>query len=96
MTATRISARRADKTIAMITSPTSTPARSELRFLEYRLEVVSHWPPSARKDVTAEAISRRLTSIARSTLAQTGVEDLLDSTCRLLDGLFLPTPLKDS
>jgi hypothetical protein len=67
------------------------PARSEIRFLEYRLEVVSQWPPSTRKDVTAEAISRRLTAIARSTLSRPGVDDLLDSSCRLLDCVFSTT-----
>jgi len=64
------------------------PERSEIRFLEYRLQVVSGWPPSPRKDATAEAISRRLTSIARSILARSGPEDLFDSSCRLLDGVF--------
>jgi hypothetical protein len=54
------------------------------------LEVVSQWPPSPRKNATSEAISRRLTSIARSTLARPGVDDLLDSSCRLLDNVFSP------
>jgi hypothetical protein len=74
----------------MVTPPVSNPARSEILFLEYRLDVVGKWPPSARKDATAEAISRRLTSIARSTLARTDVNDLMDSSCRLLDYVFSP------
>jgi hypothetical protein len=72
----------------MVFPASPMPAESEIRFLEYRLQIVSQWPPSARKDATAEAISRRLASIARSTLCRTGVEDLLDSSCRLLDGVF--------
>lgn len=64
------------------------PAESDIRFLEYRLDVISQWPPSARKQAAAEAISRRLLSIARSTLVRPGVEDLLASTCRLLDAVF--------
>jgi len=67
-----------------------TPARSEILFLEYRLEVVSHWPPSPRKKATSEAISRRLTSIARSTFARPDTHDLMDSSCRLLDNVFSP------
>jgi hypothetical protein len=66
------------------------PARSEIRFLEYRLEVVSLWPPSPRKTATSEAIARRLTAIARSALARPGVDDLMDSSCRLLDYAFSP------
>ena len=74
----------------MAISLSSVPARSEILFLEYRLEVVSHWPASARKKATSEAISRRLTSIARSTFARPEVNDLLDSSCRLLDYVFSP------
>lgn len=64
------------------------PAESDVRFLEYRLDVISHWPPSGRKQAAAEAISRRLMAIARSTLARPGVDELLASSCRLLDGVF--------
>jgi hypothetical protein len=74
----------------MVTSLSNAPARSEILFLEYRLEVVSHWPSSPRKKATSEAISRRLASIARSTLGRPDVEGLLDSSCRLLDCVFSP------
>jgi hypothetical protein len=74
----------------MVSSLSNAPARSEILFLEYRLEVVSHWPPSPRKKATSEAISRRLTSIARSTLARPDGHDVLDSSCRLLDCVFSP------
>ena len=66
----------------------TVPARSEILFLEYRLEIVSHWPASPRKKATSEAISRRLASIARSTLARPEAHDLMDSSCRLLDSVF--------
>lgn len=72
----------------MVISISTPPERSEIRFLEYRLEVVSQWPPSPRKSATSEAIARRLTSLARSTLARPGVDDLLDTSCRLLDHAF--------
>jgi hypothetical protein len=74
----------------MVTSLSNVPARSDILFLEYRLEVVSHWPSSPRKKATSEAISRRLTSIARSTLARPEVYDLLDSSCRILECVFSP------
>lgn len=61
-----------------------TPAESEIRFLDYRLDVISRWPPSERKRVTAEAISRRITSIARSSLAQPQIDHLMDSSCQNL------------
>lgn len=80
----------------MLNLPSSMPARSEIRFLDYRLQIVSQWPPSPRKDATAEAITRRLTAIARSTLARTGGEDLLDSSCRLLDCVFTLAPSNDA
>lgn len=67
---------------------TPLPSESELRFLEYRWEVVQNWPPSARKAATCQAITRRLTSIGRSALTRPGVEHLLTSTCRLLESLF--------
>jgi hypothetical protein len=73
------------------TSP-SLPAESDVRFLEYRLDVISHWPPSGRKQAAAEAISRRLTAIARSTLARPGVDDLMALSCRLLDDVFAEKP----
>jgi hypothetical protein len=65
-----------------------SPAESEIRFLEYRLDVIGQWPPSERKRVTAEAISRRITSIARSSLAQPQIDHLMDSSCQLLETLF--------
>ena len=66
------------------------PAQSEIRFLEYRLEVIKNWPTSARKLATGEAITRRLLSIARLALTRPGVDDLLASTCRLLEEHFSP------
>lgn len=35
----------------------------EVRFLEYRLEVVASWPESARKDATLQAIVLRLATV---------------------------------
>jgi len=63
-------------------------AESDLRFLRYRLEVIRDWPPSHRKDVTTEAISRRLTAIARSTYPTSAERDLLALSCHLLDDIF--------
>jgi hypothetical protein len=65
------------------------PASSEVRFLEYRLDVIGRWPASARKRATAEAISRRLAAIGRASLCRQDVDDLLAASCRLLDNLFL-------
>jgi hypothetical protein len=65
-----------------------TPAESDVRFQGYRLEVVSHWPPSQRKVATAAAISQRLASTARCALVRPDIEDLLNLSCRLLDDLF--------
>jgi hypothetical protein len=61
---------------------------SDVRFLEYRLDVISAWPPSLRKQATAEAISRRLASVARATLFQRESGGLLSTSCRLLDTIF--------
>jgi len=66
------------------------PAQSEIRFLEYRLEVIKEWPASARKLAVGEAITRRLLAIARLALARPGVDDVLASTCRLLEAHFSP------
>ncbi|HEV8041162.1 MAG TPA: hypothetical protein VGP62_19975 [Bryobacteraceae bacterium] len=41
----------------------STLAEWDIRFLEYRLEVVGSWPDSARKLATLEAIVLRLDSV---------------------------------
>lgn len=65
-----------------------TPAESEIRFLEYRLETVICWPPSARKHATVEAISRRLTTFARSALIRPEIQSLVALSCHLLDGIF--------
>jgi hypothetical protein len=65
-----------------------TPAESEIRFLDYRLDVISRWPSSPRKQATAEAISRRITAIARSSLVQPQIVHLMDSSCQLLENLF--------
>jgi hypothetical protein len=64
------------------------PAEADVRFLGYRLEVISHWDPSPRKTATAQAISQRLTSIARCALMRPDVTDLINLSCRLLDDLF--------
>ncbi len=63
-------------------------AEWDIRFLRYRLEVIHDWPPSSRKDAMTEAISRRLTSIARSTYPSTSERDLLALSCHLLDDIF--------
>ncbi len=78
---------RADKLTVTNIVP-ETPAESEIRFLDYRLDVISRWPPSERKRVTAEAISRRITSIARSSLVQPQIDHLMESSCQLLENLF--------
>jgi len=65
-----------------------SPAESDVRFLGYRLEVVSQWPPSRRKVAAAGAISQRLAAIARCALVRPDIEDLLHLSCRLLDDLF--------
>lgn len=71
---------------------TSSPAEADVRFLGYRLEVISHWPASPRKTATAEAISQRLTSIARCALNRPDILDLLNLSCQLLDNFFAPPP----
>ena len=38
---------------------------TEIKFLEYRLEVVSSWPPSPRKEATIDAILIRLSTTQR-------------------------------
>jgi hypothetical protein len=72
----------------MQTEIIDTPAEADVRFLGYRLEVVSHWPSSPRKSAAAEAIAQRLTSIARSALVRPDIADLLHLSCRLLDDFF--------
>jgi hypothetical protein len=67
---------------------TGNPAEIDVRFLGYRLDVISRWPSSARKLASARAISRRLTAIARSALVRPDIEDLLHLSCRLLDDVF--------
>jgi len=41
---------------------------AEIKFLQYRLEVVSSWPPSARKEATLDAILVRLSTAQRAVL----------------------------
>jgi hypothetical protein len=65
-----------------------TPAEVDVRFLGYRLEVIGHWAPSPRKVAAAEAISQRLTSIARCALVRPDIADLLHLSCQLLDDFF--------
>jgi hypothetical protein len=60
----------------------------EIRFLEYRLDVIDSWPDSPRKQAVAEAISRRLASIARAALLRQELHGLLYASCRLLDRVF--------
>jgi hypothetical protein len=69
--------------------PIDTPAEVDIRFLGYRLEVIGHWAPSPRKVAAAEAISQRLTSIARCALVRPDIADLLHLSCQLLDGFFV-------
>ena len=64
---------------------------SDVRFLEYRLDVIQGWPPSPRKHAAAEAISRRLASIARATLSHRELAGLLSRSCSLLDQVFSST-----
>ena len=71
---------------------TCPPAEADVRFLSYRLEVISRWPPSPRKTATAEAISQRLTCIARHALTRPDTLDLLNLSCQLLDNFFAPSP----
>jgi len=73
----------------------STPemlAEADIRFLRYRLEVIGEWPPSKRKDMVTEAISRRITSIARSTYPATQERDLHALSYHLLDDIFSGEP----
>jgi len=73
----------------------STPemlAESDIRFLRYRLEVIGEWPPSSHKDAVTEAISRRLTSIARTSYPLTAERDLLALSYNLLDDIFSREP----
>jgi hypothetical protein len=65
-----------------------SPAEEDVRFLGYRLAVISQWAPSARKMATARAISLRLTSIARCALVRPDIADLLHLSCQLLDDFF--------
>jgi len=73
-----------------VTSPalSPTPTQSDIRFLEYRLEVVKEWPESERKVATGAAITCRLLAIAHYAATRPGVDDLLASTCRLLEAHF--------
>ena len=61
---------------------------SEIRFLENRLDVISHWPMSQRRHAVAEAISRRLTAIAKSSMARPEIEHVVAESCKLLDEVF--------
>lgn len=72
-----------------------TYVEADIRFLENRLDVISHWPASGRKHAVAEAISRRLTAIAQSSLARPGVEHVMAASCRLLDEVFAAANRQD-
>lgn len=65
-----------------------SPAEQDVRFLGYRLEVIRRWPSPARKVATSEAISQRLTTIARCAMVRPDIADLLSLSCRLLDDSF--------
>jgi hypothetical protein len=67
---------------------TESLIESEIRFLEYRLEVIRCWSPSPKKHAAAEAVFHRLTAIARSAGAQPRVDDLLGLSCLLMDDVF--------
>ena len=72
----------------MPVDPTAAPAEVDVRFLSYRLEIISRWDPSPRKIAAAEAISQRLTSIARCALVRPDIADLLHLSCQLLSDFF--------
>jgi hypothetical protein len=73
----------------MLNETVDTPAEADVRFLGYRLEVISYWPPSQRKAAAAEAIAQRLTTIARCALVRPDISDLLHLSCQLLDDFFM-------
>jgi hypothetical protein len=73
----------------MLNATVDTPAEADVRFLGYRLEVISYWPASPRKAAAAEAISQRLTTIARCALVRPDISDLLHLSCQLLDDFFV-------
>ena len=77
----------ADKKHVMTTLSSIGCTEFEIRFLEYRLEVVSDWPASERKRATVEAISRRLAAIAQWQVG-TANDDLLALSCHLLEDVF--------
>jgi hypothetical protein len=66
-----------------------SPAEQDVRFLGYRLEVIRRWPSSPRKVAASEAISQRLTTIARCAMVRPDIADLLQLSCRLLDDSFV-------
>ena len=72
----------------MLNDTMNPPAEVDVRFLGYRLEVISQWPDSKRKVAAASAISQRLTSIARCALVRPDIADLLHLSCQLLDDYF--------
>src|ERR1700678_2526856 len=67
----------------------ASPAEADVRFLGYRLQVISRWPPSPRKAAASQAISQRLTTIARCALVWPDSSDLLNLSCQLLDDFFV-------
>jgi hypothetical protein len=64
------------------------PEQADVRFQDYRLKVISEWVPSPRKVAACEAISQRLTSIARCALVRPDIADLLNLSCKLMDDSF--------
>jgi hypothetical protein len=77
----------ADESIDM-QNVVASPAEQDVRFLGYRLEVIRRWPPSTRKVATSEAVSQRLTTIARCAMVRPDIAGLLNISCRLLDDSF--------
>jgi len=86
-----------DKTSEMATETPAALAGSEIRFLEYRLEVVNQWPASARKQATLEAVTRRLASLATAGVARGSAhDDMVALSCRLMDGIFYGGPASEN
>jgi len=72
----------------MLSHTMDQPAESELRFLDYRLDIVRRWAPSERKRVTVEAISRRIATLVNARLEGPEVQDLMAISCQMLDDVF--------
>ena len=71
-----------------VATSTLAAAQSEIRFLGYRLQVVSQWPASNRKRAVLDGITRRLTSIAQTAMLRTEIKDLMRMSCKMMDDIF--------